>query len=1285
MKWCWIYVAFFLNGSVLVGQSAPSDSGGTVVPALIQFSSAIQDPSGRALGGSRSLTFALYDNQQGGAANWSETQTVIEDSQGRYTAYLGSATTGGIPADLFASGTTQWVGVTPDDGGEQSRVPITTVPYAFKAAAADTFGGKKPEDFVSMQQLTMLLRSAGGMLVPVSPTPVNTTQESDAPIPNLNAAFLNGFPDLAFAKVSTENAFLEPQTFSEGVVLPAAEPESGQSDLIDSAPLDFESSIMQQGTRINQTFQWISQSVASQSGAPTARVALLFSASPAAPVPTGLSFNSDGTINFAPGQTLPSGAVTSALSAANNGSTNPNNPTVPPIVQTSQYYWAQGSTGSVAISVGNNEITLQPCPRGVNGSDSWHYLYISGTGTPEVVLITGGTCVSGASQGTIQFTAVYAHLSGYKIGTATDGLQEAFNVAALPNSSGQVTRTVLIDPGTHLLRARLSVRASNIQINSSGAVLTCAMSDTCLMLGDPSNALAFGKITITGVLVSPGVANSTWPAVEDNALQAEIDTLGPVTSSTPGASFGSMIQVDNDQAATINSLDTGRGTWGRCDASFCSTAIVGPGPFNTNAGVIWVQNSNLALNCAANGIDNQDANTLRVTNTVIEGYPQFGIRSSTTYVPENVQMSGDYTEVGDCVSPLGTGQAGLIVEGGQANVSSTTGPAGNVPQFSNTGSIQYQYYIVVNSSVMGVSPAYLAGNALTSGSGPINVVWNQVGKVGTITYDVLRVVGNGGAYSLAPFGVGTFAVATGLPAATSCANKVCTFVDNAASTPLSYTVASVTNYWPSLFLWPGSVILTTASDMQNTGGAVPTQLYIDSLNNSGSAGVVVSGGASAPSVFAQECGPQGNWSSAWMQCLAGSAESNDYPPVTGTVYQLSSNGSASGGLKGRIIFDMPPNSSVAATHVITLSDSNSAKTMATPGNRPPWDANDSYLGYDNWYSADALHTQVSIGAPVAISQYIANPGDNVHWGERLTATSKTFQVPVVTNTLTVNENLQVYGSCLGSGCGPFSSTSPQIVDVFNRANGSLGANWTVTDGTWSIVNDQATYVEGSDGMAMAVNTGSAVPGNQYAVAQIFVVANGSNGGGVGVRLSSSQESGYFCISENSGGFVSYLMKYEAGAGTLLGIGPAIPSGDYLSAQANNSVVSCLDNGAPIITATDSTFSSGFPGIYGEFNYSATFSNFRAGSLAYSSNGPLSLGGQLNQTTPGTLGNTCTMTGGTSCTLTIANAYQSPVCLVTVQGVTPIAGSCNVSGTTVTITALSPNSLSWGALVFGNPN
>lgn len=69
------------------------------------------------------------------------------------------------------------------------------------------------------------------------------------------------------------------------------------------------------------------------------------------------------------------------------------------------------------------------------------------------------------------------------------------------------------------------------------------------------------------------------------------------------------------------------------------------------------------------------------------------------------------------------------------------------------------------------------------------------------------------------------------------------------------------------------------------------------------------------------------------------------------------------------------------------------------------------------------------------------------------------------------------------------------------------------------------------------------------------------------------------------------------------------------------------------------------------------------------------------------GGTCAMASGTSCTITIAHSYTTPVCIVTQQSATLTGGAtgCTVSGTTVTITAATANSETWGALVFGNPN
>ncbi|MDE3149493.1 MAG: hypothetical protein KGL37_08485, partial [Acidobacteriota bacterium] len=77
---------------------------------------------------------------------------------------------------------------------------------------------------------------------------------------------------------------------------------------------------------------------------------------------------------------------------------------------------------------------------------------------------------------------------------------------------------------------------------------------------------------------------------------------------------------------------------------------------------------------------------------------------------------------------------------------------------------------------------------------------------------------------------------------------------------------------------------------------------------------------------------------------------------------------------------------------------------------------------------------------------------------------------------------------------------------------------------------------------------------------------------------------------------------------------------------------------------------------------------------------------LAQKAANSFAGTCTMSSSTTCTATVAAAYNSvPVCIATVQGATAIAAACSVSGTTVTITAASSNSATWGYMLVGNPN
>jgi hypothetical protein len=119
------------------------------VPRLVKFSGVLKDASGNLLSNTVGLTFAIYSEQTGGVPLWQETQNV-QFSQGRYTAFLGESTSTGIPSELFASGQPRWLGVTALLPGEeeQPRVLLASVPYALKAADADTLGGLPASAFL---------------------------------------------------------------------------------------------------------------------------------------------------------------------------------------------------------------------------------------------------------------------------------------------------------------------------------------------------------------------------------------------------------------------------------------------------------------------------------------------------------------------------------------------------------------------------------------------------------------------------------------------------------------------------------------------------------------------------------------------------------------------------------------------------------------------------------------------------------------------------------------------------------------------------------------------------------------------------------------------------------------------------------------------------------------------------------------------------------------------------------------------------------------------------------
>ena len=119
------------------------------VPRLVKFNGVLRDADGQPRTGTLGVTYSIYNEPSGGERLWQETQNVHPDPQGHYEAMLG-ATSEGLPLSLFASGEPRWLGVQVQLPGEeeQARVLLVSVPYALKAADAETLGGLPASAFL---------------------------------------------------------------------------------------------------------------------------------------------------------------------------------------------------------------------------------------------------------------------------------------------------------------------------------------------------------------------------------------------------------------------------------------------------------------------------------------------------------------------------------------------------------------------------------------------------------------------------------------------------------------------------------------------------------------------------------------------------------------------------------------------------------------------------------------------------------------------------------------------------------------------------------------------------------------------------------------------------------------------------------------------------------------------------------------------------------------------------------------------------------------------------------
>ena len=150
------------------GTSTATGTGSPVVPQLVNYSGVLTDIDGKPLTEIVGVTFSLYREAEGGSPLWMEIQNVQPTKSGHYSVMLGSTSSAGLPQNVFANGEARWLGVRAEGQAEQSRVMLLAVPYAMKAADAETLGDFRPRPSCrSCRRWRRMLRQAQALLRPL--------------------------------------------------------------------------------------------------------------------------------------------------------------------------------------------------------------------------------------------------------------------------------------------------------------------------------------------------------------------------------------------------------------------------------------------------------------------------------------------------------------------------------------------------------------------------------------------------------------------------------------------------------------------------------------------------------------------------------------------------------------------------------------------------------------------------------------------------------------------------------------------------------------------------------------------------------------------------------------------------------------------------------------------------------------------------------------------------------------------------------------------------------------
>ena len=205
------------------------------------------------------------------------------------------------------------------------------------------------------------------------------------------------------------------------------------------------------------------------------------------------------------------------------------------------------------------------------------------------------------------------------------------------------------------------------------------------------------------------------------------------------------------------------------------------------------------------------------------------------------------------------------------------------------------------------------------------------------------------------------------------------------------------------------------------------------------------------------------------------------------------------------------------------------------------------------------------------------------------------------NALTANRTISMPDANLSfeTGSGPvvLAQTLQSAYDNFNRANGAIGSNWTVTQNSLSVTSNVIQGGTGGHNTAYwsAVGASAFTPA-QFSEATITALNGTTDFPGITVLFSGSGATtqGYMCFEDTT---QIILEKMTAGSGSTLASASTTGAvGDVLRLEvAPGGVLTCYKNGVSTLTFTDTTYTTGSPGL-DLFGNVATMDNWSGGNL-----------------------------------------------------------------------------------------